>query len=146
MAVMALIVDDEADIRTALKVQLEDAGYGTWEAKNGQEAVDMAAEHLPDVIILDLMMPVLSGLKALQLIKANPSTARIPVVVLSALSTHDVLNDALRSGARDYIIKPWEENDIERSVEWALKAVGVQPPTPTKDILPSIYDQHSRKN
>ena len=132
---MVLVVDDEPDIRAALTVQLEDAGYGTWEAGNGQEAVDMAAEHLPDVILLDLMMPVMSGLKALQLIKADPRTSSIPVIVLSALGAHDVLNDAIRAGARDYIVKPWEENDVERSVEWAIKGSGLHPPLSPKNLF-----------
>ena len=132
---MVLIVDDEPDIRAALSVQLEDSGYGTWEAENGQQAVDMAVKHLPDVILLDLMMPVMSGLKALQLIRADPRTSSIPVIVLSALGAHDVLNDAIRAGARDYIVKPWEGDDVERSVEWAIKSAGHDPPISPKNLF-----------
>jgi CheY-like chemotaxis protein len=132
---MVLIVDDEPDIRAALSVQLEYAGYGTWQAENGQQPVDMAVEKRPDVILLDLMMPVMSGLKALQLIKADERTSSIPVIVLSALGAHDVLNDAIRAGARDYIVKPWDENDVERSVEWAIKGGGLRPARRPEELL-----------
>ena len=76
-----LVIDDEVDIRNALVTELKNAGYDTEELETGEHSVEMAVEYQPDAIVLDLMMPKVSGYEALIDLKANSKTARIPVIV-----------------------------------------------------------------
>ena len=81
-----LLVEDNKLTRLACERSLAKAGYKVVTAKDGEEALDMAGGELPDVILLDMMLPKLSGPEVLQQLKRNPKTARIPVIVLSGLS------------------------------------------------------------
>ena len=79
-----LVVDDDEAIRSLLTEMLQDEGYEVFQGKNGAEAVRLATEARPDVIIMDLRMPVMSGVEAIQLIKHNPETAAMPILAMSA--------------------------------------------------------------
>ncbi|HEV7587264.1 MAG TPA: response regulator [Longimicrobium sp.] len=81
-----LLADDHEDNRAALQLMLEKAGYRTLGARNGQEAVEMALKHCPDLIVMDLAMPVLDGRAATRALKADERTRAIPVVMLTAMA------------------------------------------------------------
>ena len=81
-----LLADDHEDNRAALQLMLEKAGYRTLGARHGQEAVEMALEHHPDLIVMDLAMPVLDGRAATHALKADARTRDIPVVMLTAMA------------------------------------------------------------
>jgi two-component system, cell cycle response regulator DivK len=81
-----LLADDHEDNRAALQLMLEKAGYRTLGARNGQEALDLALAHVPDLIVMDLAMPVLDGRAATRALKADARTSGIPVVMLTAMA------------------------------------------------------------
>ncbi|MBF0464915.1 MAG: response regulator [Nitrospirae bacterium] len=98
-----LVVDDQAHIRSLLKYELEAAGYNVREAADGIEAVNDARENRPDLIILDIMMPVMNGIDAAAVLKSNPATGDIPIIVLSILEDE---NKGYRVGVDRYLKKP----------------------------------------
>ena len=107
-----LIADDDASIRDLLLLVLAEKGYATIEADDGRKAVELAVEHHPDVALLDVMMPVMDGFAACRAIKADPRTADIPVLLLTALAHTDSKVRGLDEGATDYITKPFESAEL----------------------------------
>jgi CheY-like chemotaxis protein len=102
-----LIVDDEPSIQVALAELLEPLGFTTVGCQSGSQAVARARQLEPDAIILDIMMPEIDGYDVLRLLKSDPSTATIPVIVLSVLEDRD---KAMELGAAEYIRKPFEKS------------------------------------
>ena len=119
-----LVVDDERDVRDVVKATLEENGYQVLEATDGLEAYAAAAEaavaEKPDLIVLDLMLPKLNGFEVLEKLKENPQTSYIPVVILTARGQSQDEDRALRSGATDYITKPWSADELTDRVRIAL--------------------------
>ncbi len=116
-----LVVDDEDDIRTILVVTLRRAGYDVASAGDGVEAVEAVQRQAPDLIVMDVMMPRADGLEALKRIRAHPSTAQLPVIMLTARSG---LTDKMRGferGADDYVAKPFEPAEVVARVAALLK-------------------------
>lgn len=101
-----LLADDHEDNRLALLTVLAREGYRTLGAANGREAVDVAREHMPDLVLMDLAMPVMDGRQAMQMIKADPATARIPVVVLTAMALSVDRDRLVAEGFADLLTKP----------------------------------------
>ncbi len=101
-----LVVDDVADNRKLLQYDLEDDGFEVVVAEDGLQALEVVREEEPDVVLLDIMMPRLDGIETLKRLKADDSTAHIPVVLLSAKDQQDDLVNGLDAGAHDYITKP----------------------------------------
>ena len=120
-----LVVDDEAAIRTFLVEGLTDAGYTVATAGNGAEALDLAREHGSDVVLLDLLMPVMDGLSFLRARQAQPDLARVPVVVLSAAGL-DMLSAATRLRATAVLSKPLDLDVLSAVLEHVLR----RPPRP----------------
>lgn len=118
---MILVADDEPINRALIQRRLERAGYHVLVAENGREAVDAALGHLPDLIILDVMMPVMDGLEACRLVKDNKATRDIPVIFLSARDETDVKVSGLSMGANDYISKPFKAEELLARVEVAMR-------------------------
>jgi two-component system cell cycle response regulator len=116
-----LVADDEPINRKLIQRRLERAGYSVLVAENGREAVEAALAHLPDLIILDVMMPVMDGLEACRLIKDNEATRAIPVIFLSARDETDVKVSGLSLGADDYISKPFKAEELLARVEVAMR-------------------------
>ncbi len=112
-----LIAEDEALIRLDLKEMLEEEGYEVVaEVGDGQQAVDRAMELSPDLVILDIQMPVLDGLSAAERI----ASARIaPVIVLTAFSQRELVERARDAGAMAYLVKPFSKNDLVPAIEVA---------------------------
>ena len=101
-----LLADDHEDNRTALLMMLERDGYRTLGAANGQAAVEMAREHLPDLVVMDLAMPVMDGREATRILKADERTRHIPVVMLTAMALSVERDRILQEGFDGLLIKP----------------------------------------
>ncbi|MFW6195269.1 MAG: response regulator [Chloroflexota bacterium] len=110
-----LVVDDQADVRLALRFLLEDEGYIPVEASEGQAGLETAVRLQPALILLDVNMPGMDGLKTLSCLKSDARTALIPVFLMSGDSGNLICASEL--GAADAITKPWEERSLIRQVQ-----------------------------
>ncbi|AXA37460.1 MAG: hypothetical protein KatS3mg130_0080 [Candidatus Sumerlaea sp.] len=115
-----LAVDDENDLLLIVKTALSNEGYFVITATNGYDALALAEDERPDLIILDIMMPEMSGFEVLQALRQNEATERIPVIMLTGLSDREKIRDALSSGIDYYIVKPFELNDLVSKVKLAI--------------------------
>jgi CheY-like chemotaxis protein len=105
---LILIVDDTMLNLKLLSHVLENEGYKHIDAENGQEAIDLAEEHKPDLILMDIMMPEMDGYETVKKIKSRDGLEYIPVIFLSALSETDDKIQAFKYGGVDYFTKPFE--------------------------------------
>jgi len=112
MGSMVLIVDDEYIGRETLQSVLEGEGYDLEMAENGLQAIEKAKELLPDVILLDVMMPGMTGFEVCQHIRNDPQIAEIPIIILTALDDRESLLNALKAGADDFISKPFDRYEL----------------------------------
>ncbi len=112
MSSTILIVDDEPAGRHTLESILEGQGYRLEMAGNGVEALEKAAQLLPDVILLDVMMPGMDGFEVCKRIRNNPMLAEIPIIMLTALDDRQSFLSGLESGADDYITKPYDRHEL----------------------------------
>jgi two-component system, cell cycle response regulator DivK len=102
-----LVVDDSDDVRSFLVLLLErSGGYETLEAATGEEAVEKAISRRPDLILMDIRLPDISGVAATEAIKNNPSAAQIPIIAFSALLSVEWKQQALKAGMVAYLQKP----------------------------------------
>ena len=116
----ALVVDDDPDIRSLVARKLEQSGFEVRQATNGEEALASVAAGVPDIVLLDIMMPGVSGLEALERWRAAPATADLPVLLLTAKSQEADVERAFEFGADDYIIKPFSPKELVRRVNAIL--------------------------
>lgn len=126
-----LIVDDEAPIREMLAVALEMADFDYLEAANAQEAHSLIVDHHPDLILLDWMMPGTSGVELSRRLKREPTTAEIPIMMLTARSEEDNKIQGLEAGADDYITKPFSPRELVARIKAVLRRstpAGVEDP------------------
>lgn len=119
-----LIVEDEANIVKLISMRLERLGHTISTAASGSVALDMARELIPDLILLDVMLPELNGFQVLQQLKADPATEPIPVLMLTARGHEHDIAAGLESGAEDYIIKPFSFPELLARVSTALARHG----------------------
>ena len=122
MANAILVADDDPDILSIVSMSLETQGYTVHTATNGREAVDLAREHHPDLILMDMMMPVLSGYEAVGELKADAATRDIVIVGLSAKAMATDMERATDVGIDGYITKPFRIAQILSVVESYLTA------------------------
>jgi len=111
-----LVVDDEPSIVSFLTKMLSN-DYTVYKAKNGQEAVDSAKKLKPDLMIMDIMMPEMDGYTACSLIKSDPSTRGIPVIMLTGVGFDLNKEMALRLGANAYLTKPFSLIDLKKTID-----------------------------
>ena len=116
-----LIVDDEEMNVLLLEDLLEDEGYETFSARNGEEGVKAAIDFLPDIILMDIMMPKMNGIEATEKLKSNPKTRDIPVLMLTALSDSKSKKAAVKAGAIDFIAKPINIEDLLETIKIYLR-------------------------
>ncbi len=116
-----LIVDDNPDLCHILQTHLELLGYDSILAVNGKEAVDLATSHLPDLIVMDIMLPVMDGLQATRLIREHPNTQSTPILAMTAKVTSEDKEECLRSGCDDFIAKPFTSKQLTSIIEKLLK-------------------------
>jgi CheY-like chemotaxis protein len=102
-----VVADDDAVLRSLLVLNLEAEDLNVYEAQNGAQALQLALTHQPDLIILDVMMPVHDGLKVLRALKDEPTTADIPVVLLTARAAPQEIEEGWEAGADYYLTKPF---------------------------------------
>ena len=102
------VVDDERDITDLLAFNLKNEGYQVFTALDGMDALNIARKHLPDLIVLDLMLPELDGIAVCEILHRLPSTASIPVLMLTAESREV----GMQAGAVDYMVKPFSVRDV----------------------------------
>ena len=126
-----LVVDDEVNVRRLLTYELTNGGYRVLEAANGGEAIDLAREHLPDLITMDVLMPVLDGYDAIKLIKGDPATKDIPILILSIVENQ---NRGIEIGANQFISKPFAVEDMLETVSRLLSG-------PAKKVLIADDDE-----
>lgn len=107
MAKAVLVADDDQDILNIVAVSLEGSGYLVYRAENGRDAVDLAQQHVPDLILMDMMMPIMSGYEAIATLKSDPATNGIPIVGLSAKAMATDIELASGIGVDGYITKPF---------------------------------------
>lgn len=125
-----LVAEDERDIRELIAFTLRFAGFDVVLATNGAEAVEMAEASPPDLIILDVRMPKMSGYEACRRLKENPRTSSVPVVFLSAKGQESEIQQGLASGADEYILKPFAPDELIQQVRDILNRAGRTPLIP----------------
>ena len=108
-----LLVEDTEDNRFMMRRLLELDGYRVVEAMNGEEAVRLAKAECPQLILMDLSLPVIDGLAATRLIRKLPDCQRTPIIAVSAHDTSDFQSEALQAGCNSYITKPIDFNELE---------------------------------
>lgn len=120
-----LVAEDERDIRELIAFTLEFAGHQITQAANGEEAVQLAPEVMPDLIMTDVRMPKMTGYEACRALKQIDSVKDIPVVFLSAKGQDEEVEQGLEAGAIDYILKPFAPDQLTRRVSEILQRIGV---------------------
>jgi two-component system phosphate regulon response regulator PhoB len=129
-----LVVDDEEDILELLKVNLSREGYTVVEAALGEKAIDLVQKTPPDLIILDLMLPGLNGLEVTRLLKTDPSTRRIPIIMLTAKGEEADIVAGLELGADDYVTKPFSPRVLLARVRAVIRRK-IEASAPDRDII-----------
>lgn len=107
-----LIADDEHNIRHILDFSLHVEGFDVLAAQDGEEALALAASELPDLVLMDVMMPGCGGIEACRRLKQNPRTRQIPVILLTARSSREDRDAGLEAGAAEYITKPFSPQKV----------------------------------
>ena len=121
-----LVVEDEADISELVAATLSAEGFAVVQAANGMEAMERLEKDEPDLVVLDLMMPVISGLEVLQHIRKKGNT---PVILLTALESEDNRVRGLQLGADDYLVKPFSVRELAARVSALLRRSGMSAAT-----------------
>lgn len=107
-----LVVDDDPNSRKIIELMLVSQGYSLLFAENGREAVARAGEAIPDLILMDILMPIMNGHEATRMIKADARTQAIPIVALTALAFASDRQDALAVGCDGYLSKPFTRREL----------------------------------
>jgi DNA-binding response OmpR family regulator len=115
-----MIVDDNPGVLKLLGIMLERDGYSVLTAENGYKALELLESSIPDLFIIDVMMPDMDGIELCRQVRACSNTAQTPVVILSELGDSDSIDKALRAGADDYITKPILHYDLRTKLRSAL--------------------------
>jgi len=119
-----LIAEDERDIRDLVAFTLRFAGYEVFTASNGEEAVELAPKVNPDLVLMDVRMPRMTGYEACKVLKANADLRDIPVVFLSAKGQESEIQQGLEAGAEEYLLKPFAPDQLTNRVKAILGKFG----------------------
>lgn len=112
-----LIIEDESHLRRDISELLAYSGFGTLEAANGADGLELAESGQPDLILCDITMPGMDGLQVLQRMRANPRTAAIPFVFLTARAEGELRDILARAGADDYLAKPFTLDQLHAVIQ-----------------------------
>jgi len=107
-----LIADDELRLRKVVSLHLKKSGFDVIEANNGKQALELAKENLPDIIVLDVMMPEMTGLEACAAIKAEEAFSNVPVILLTAMAESEDIKKGEEAGADTYLTKPFSPKEL----------------------------------
>lgn len=116
-----LVVEDEAAICTLLRYNLEREGYRVYEALNGEEALVLACERKPDLVLLDWMLPLLSGIEVCRRLRRLPTAQQMPIIMLTARGEEGDKIRGLNSGADDYVTKPFSPSELMARVRAVMR-------------------------
>jgi len=130
-----LVIDDEEHILRMLEINVRNKGYSCLTALSGEEGLELAFEHLPDLILLDVMLPGISGVEVCRKLKENSRTMQIPVVMLSAKSEGKDKIEGLLGGADDYITKPFSLEELFLRIGASLRQVEIL----TSNQQPAVF-------
>lgn len=117
MAKKIMIVDDEPDLVAVTSFRLKKHGYNILTASNGQEALDMIKKESPDLVLLDLRLPLISGQDVCKKIKSDPELKNIAVIIFTASASIDIIEKAKTLGADDHLIKPFDSEQLLSTVK-----------------------------
>ena len=118
-----LLVEDDPDIRHLVSYKLTKGGFHVVEAPDGPAALRAARENPPDLVLLDVRMPRMSGIEVCRELRAGPLGATVPIIMLTARSRPQDLEQGFAAGATEYIVKPFSPRDLQERVEAALARV-----------------------
>jgi DNA-binding response OmpR family regulator len=121
---LILVAEDERDIRELIVFTLQMAGFNVVEVPNGEEAVKKVPEVKPDLILMDVRMPKMTGFEACKALKQQENTRNIPVIFLSAKGQEAEISTGLELGAEEYFLKPFAPDDLIRRVNKILTKYG----------------------
>jgi DNA-binding response OmpR family regulator len=121
-----LIAEDECDIRDLITYTLRFANYDVIAVSNGEEAVTMARQEVPDLILMDVRMPLMTGYEACAAIRAEPNLKDIPIIFLSARGQDSEIQAGLQAGAVEYLLKPFAPNQLTARIQTILAKYGKQ--------------------
>ena len=124
---LVLVVEDEAALATMLRYNLEKQGFRVEEAVDGQEALSRIAETVPDIVLLDWMLPVMSGIEVCRQIRRRPATRDLPVIMVTARTEDQDAVRGLNTGADDYITKPFSMDSLLARMRALLRRSGAVP-------------------
>lgn len=116
-----LIVEDERDLQSLLRLFFERQGYTVYDARDGQEAIEVARRKLPDLIMMDIQMPRKTGIEAVQELRADPRFAHTPILAITAHARNYLPPDIIRAGFDHVILKPFDFQEIIDRVTDALR-------------------------
>ena len=122
-----LLVEDEKDIVELVQYNLERDGFSVVSAPNGEEAINILERESPDLILLDLMLPGMDGLETCRLIKQNPKSQNIPIIILTAKSEESDVVVGLQLGADDYVTKPFSPKVLNARIRAVLRRLSEKP-------------------
>ena len=115
-----LLAEDDPDIRELISFRLSTAGHAVTAVEDGPSALDAAADAVPDLVLLDVMMPGLSGIDVCRALRARPETAALPVILLTARSQEADVQAGFRAGADDYMTKPFSPRELVSRIDALL--------------------------
>ena len=124
---LVLVVEDEAALATMLRYNLEKQGFRVEEAVDGQEALNRIAETVPDIVLLDWMLPVMSGIEVCRQIRRRPATRDLPVIMVTARTEDQDAVRGLNTGADDYVTKPFSMESLLARMRALLRRSGAIP-------------------
>lgn len=116
-----LVAEDEKQIADMIAFKLTNGGHQVIRAEDGEQAVNLAAREFPDLILLDAMMPGLSGFEVLRRLKGDPTLRSVPVIMVTAKGHERDVLSGLRGGAVDYVVKPFSLKELAARVDLALR-------------------------
>jgi DNA-binding response OmpR family regulator len=115
-----VIADDDDDIRRLVAFTLARRGHTIIEGSDGEVALSLIAEHHPDLIVLDVMMPGMTGIDVTRQVRVNEATAGTPILLVSAMGQHSEIETGLQAGASDYLVKPFKPKELAEKVQAML--------------------------
>lgn len=107
-----LVVDDDPDVRRLVEMKLDLDGFDTFSAANGREALDLLEYESVDLVVLDVMMPVMDGLETCLRIRQDPRLEGLPVLMLTARASYTDVGNGFAAGATDYVVKPFSPREL----------------------------------
>ena len=136
-----LIIDDDRMVRQILQSTLSRKGFDVYTAEDGPSGIDLAQEQDVDVILLDWMMPGMNGMEVLRLLKHSEKTKHITVFMLTGKESEQDIAQAISGGSDDYIVKPFNTSEIDKTIRNKLNKIREANPNKRKSSLTSFFSK-----